>query len=751
MEGDNMNYIINQRFINELFEQKKVTCNCTMYNQLFPYIWPCEAHFKDFLKASDNSLKLEYAKKIYLHIQAIDDIFLPNYLVNNVVSSQFENLVVKEGVHIPQDHVIHSITLYILGIYLFFNYPPFYEKLTNSENYNSTADRIKSFIRKWRAFAFYHDVGYYLEQYVEKDGSSAKTKDIETQYKNIYSPILFNYLVRSLARLIIATKIFKNKHNVFTPEKYSHLSCYVWNDISGKPVNFTTIESFFTEYNSAIFVEGIHSDVEMKHFESMLSKGMSEKYLCIIHNENNLPIAFIERTGSEIKRIYSLIGIKTDISNLIYSNDLSICFPNCRCDFYINDVEKYLDVIVENTFNGTYLDIYKSFFDKLPPRLKLEFDITASSHQITNTFTEINDWIISECQMYSECHPSDLKSYVISNCYKDSIKSCLEKKVGELIGDVTLSSNNFSKHLLLTSKKLKNKSQIKKLISDIEHNANMAIESKSGNSYDIIDFLENTRKVYEESFYSSKQKRGSFENYLKSMDFVKIAGNRIILNPFSHSLLHEKTFEMKLYDSIEKCANVLNVGLANLSNYKTDYTSCDHGIVSAALLFQAVSFCNYIITRSQKQSIINFAFYGISDLGKFSDGILINDFSKVIFSVLIHNIYTREARPYGIDYKHNFSKDPFSYFCAFCDTLQKWGRPKQLNQAYVCLPKNSFLSAFFDIIINDNIINIQCAYDDIVELKSTIAFSEKYLPGISQIVSVNENDFKTFGVQNEHI
>ena len=115
-------------------------------------------------------------------------------------------------------------------------------------------------------------------------------------------------------------------------------------------------------------------------------------------------------------------------------------------------------------------------------------------------------------------------------------------------------------------------------------------------------------------------------------------------------------------------------------------------------------------------------------------------YSKVLFSILIHNVYTKKSKEYGIDYKHNIDVDAFSYFCALMDSLQKWGRPKQLDWAVVDLPKNHLLGNDYDIKFTEHNIIINCSTSVAGDMRNDVNALEQYLPGASHIIKLEEKE-----------
>lgn len=78
----------------------------------------------------------------------------------------------------------------------------------------------------------------------------------------------------------------------------------------------------------------------------------------------------------------------------------------------------------------------------------------------------------------------------------------------------------------------------------------------------------------------------------------------------------------------------------------------------------------------------------------------------------------------------------FSYFCTFCDVLQKWKRPKQLDFSKTNLPEHHYMNDDFDLVVTSNNIMIVCNNFDVDTIKKDIQNAETFLSGISNIIQI---------------
>ena len=156
-------------------------------------------------------------------------------------------------------------------------------------------------------------------------------------------------------------------------------------------------------------------------------------------------------------------------------------------------------------------------------------------------------------------------------------------------------------------------------------------------------------------------------------------------------------------------------------------------------MFQAVVFSHYFAEYCEKHSDLKLAWYGLSGYASLRSGACIADYAEVIFSILLHNVYTYESSPtYGIDYRYSIDEDAFSYFCAFCDAFQKWHRPKQIDYAKTGLPQKHFLGDELDLLVTEDRICLKCNLQDAAHIRNSLRDENTYLPGIVHFVQVVE-------------
>lgn len=737
---------LNDRFLSELFDMKQVRCHQDLYQKLFHQIWPCEWYFREFLSCSVTDLKIDYAKKIYAYLRSFEDVVLPEFTISNVISLQLHRLVTSNKAYTPQDHVIHSINLYITGVYLFFNFPLFHKRLLSQDSLGKTLSaKVKSFIRKWKIFSLYHDVGYYFESNVDCEGNvPAEAFPTLGEYRKTYTHLIFEYVTRSVARTILSAAIIQRSNRTFSCRSLNFNPSRPWRSKGKVLSKDEEIASVLASYEAATIVKDVQSDRTFSHFVMVMDK---QKILIIIYDKDEYPIGYVERSGNTIDNVFVLKDSIIDRTEVNYAESCESLFDQipCECTFRycINNAME----AVYSHLPVDYTSLAKQYYKQLPEKLRLQITFASTDEQINQCFFDIYSWLIEKVEGFL-CSDQPIPEYKIyrqsmRKYYEEAINNCLSSHIGNLIREFSdIETGTINDVLKAICESLADKKVFPELVNAIHENAGRSYSIEEGVSHDMLTYYAQTYHQVLRDFSILGIREGAIQesslpDYLEMLQIMRVdKDNKIEIEIFGHS---NEVFETELFNQIKKLTENLHIDFDKLTAYATNYTSSDHGLISAGLMFQAVVFSHYFAEYCEKHNDLKMAWYGLSGYAGLRYGEDIADYAEVIFSILLHNVYTYDSRPtYGIDYRHSIDEDPFSYFCAFCDTFQKWHRPKQIDYAKTGLPQNHFLGDKFDLIVTEDRICLKCNLQDAAQIRSSLHDENTYLPGILHFVQVIE-------------
>lgn len=719
-----MDLIIQEHMYYTLFEKKSVSCRKDLYLRFYPVLWPCEDAFRDFLKKPDASLRLSATKTIYSCIGQEENVFLPRFTWENLIQLQQKRLVDKPGGYIPQDHVVHSTNLYILGVYAFFNVPILQRKILHAHGNNCTeAERILQFIEKWKLFSFYHDLGYVFESLMSSD-EDIDTFQFFSEYTKLREHILSECVSRSVSRLIVAATLVQRNGDKFHLDK-NVLTGASWIDEMGESWSSEDLYKMLEEFQDFHMLEDIQS---MEGFRQLLPFLQHVRYLAVVENPKNGILVFLRHgTDKSTQLVYNYnVGLTKDTLHAI-KNSLPLHFEELSVHYYLCE-EDFRDNLLGHGSAYQAFEREAQYFNRfLPEHFRRQFSLICDDSSITQIFCDIGNWHHVNWS-WKEKTESDLESEfeqdqkVMSNCFSAALQESVHRATKVALKDVKLTTENLKETIESLGERIKAID-----IPEIQRTATQNYK-KRGVPSEIFN--------YSNRLYSNLARELGNR---KTESYIQIENQIASVSPF----LYEDNNELAkaLYKRVEELASALGLKLSALKKYRPDFSSCDHGVISADMLFQTLAVFHDMEKAVKNNFPIMYAWDTPEHLQSMMETDYIQLYADVVFSILLHNVYTRNAKPkYGLQYQQDIDKNPFSYFCTLMDNLQKWSRPKQIDHSAMDLPEDHYLGNDFDINVSRGRLRIICHSSRAGVMRAQLEQAEDYLPGILTLVCITEEE-----------
>ncbi len=676
---------LNKKILDRLFINKDVALEREKYVELYDRIWFAEGAFVPFLKTSNPDLKLSYAKKIFRQLLMLEDIVLPLSLVKSVIETQY--VLVKETTkYVPQDHIVHSVNMYILGVYLFFNHELFHKKLKYTKS-----EKIFLFIRKWRLFAFYHDVGYYMEAHVNGDGIFSGERTNLNHYKYVHDDLINEYSWKRLAKTLAQIYIIKYTKTHFN---------LIINDS----------DNWFSS----------NTEIETKELNCIIGKFKSYK----IFQLNDYGFVRILSIASDQEILFIIKDSESRLVGLMLMENNKIKAKFCKKigEFdLINTLSQIKDLQKKN------YEVYYSFNDKLAKKhlgyfewivndeCELNYDLE-NKIPFLNTMEDIYEF---ENELYNFIIAAEEKSDT-AELDADTMKTLLMEHLDK---EIKIESTIKSKDI-----KMKYTEIIKQLQASVNVDAKKiadcatGIINKQGINYNIHDLEEYFKKTTNRILGHKK----------RAISILKCekGNHKIELSLFAAEDTHTK----RLVDYLSEKAKQLNIKFDDLCKYSPSHSTCDHGLVAAGLVSQSFVLIMHILENSSNDNTFDPCWTLFDNELSIKNEEVQKNYMDAIFSIMLHNIYAGKEEN-QIAYKQNIDKDSFSYFAAFCDWLQKWDRPQQVDQAHANLP-TFFIAENFDFEIRNNKILLTTDDENRKRLQNQYAAAQSYMEGFENIVKM---------------
>lgn len=726
---------INDRILKELFVEKKVRLGQKQYLMYYNRIWPCEESFVRFLKFKSTQDQIEQAKTIVARMNFSANFSVPQSFFENLIGVEErgdDSTSAKNKGYVGQDHVVHSVNLYIIGIYFFFNLPLFYNRLLEffraKRPYRSTFEtpienQTKAFLTAWRQFALCHDIGYVFE----RADIPALDKKMWNAYNNMDYEILYDLLLKAIARILFAGMIFKRSKCTFDldNQEIALINSQTWKDLTGTAV---TSKELIIEYVQGHFKSYFRlANINSYRGLQQLLPFINTKKLFTIIRDEQMKIVVIHYWNEQKKEenVYyteDVLFDKVHIENIWRIGCEEFATKGYQCEYYVdpNTIEDLLKEISSQSlaYLPNFIEKYFAHCLTLSPN-----DQSAENTMFEIT-RQIKSWIPFEAFMWHEAF--DVMNATVIDRENKEIKRSLKESVSKVIDESSLAGEKLGDRIENGISTLKSFLECDALKEDIFKAIILVAHEDPGSQItsSLYDFLQ-------EKVSSLKKRMSEKPNFQVVTDANLYIDENVFAGTKNAGLLHLQEF-------IKEKANSFNINYDELVSYH-GLNEYDHGIVSAKLLACAIEINRDICGQSQKEMFLKSAWPIEKDMTE--SFVLHKDtwiHEETIFSILLHNIWVKTPKfQDGIQYVQDISVDPFSYFCAFCDNVQLWDRKQLINMAKAS-PSNRYHAAQpFDIVVEGNIIHIICQTENILQfLESKITGMDKYLRDASYLLKV---------------
>lgn len=753
MNSNIRNTLLDKLFLHPNAIQNK---NFTRFKSL---LFPGEPDFINFLKLDDQQEIIELAKTILIKLLYQHHFAPPSRLMFNLLYSQEQEInTVKKGDYIPQDHFVHLVNLYLLGIYIFsyhkgirnkilFRLNIFKRKLNLNKDLDIDSYEIFSSI--WAHFVLYHDLGYPLERINPKD----RYKDTEIAkwiepFQRIRKSLEKDLSLKILSKLIVLYLILREEDEIDLNSMYLEHSLdytYYKNDSKcsikfDSPISESIdvskypgkedIINFINNWKNSKFISQLNGFNSLRTILSFFP----DRYISAILEDTitGKPIILLQCKSEGIEFLHfgdeqSLPSIikrhKTKLRNLAFHCS---SFPNNRYvwRYFINEHTNYFNSFVEDLFDSKIdkWNFIKNTFhsDEECNNILLtkdDFAVDIGSvvfHRFSRILgylkrDEEKPQVLRKLKGFLDNYSSTgeliptLVSSAVQTLMKEEVKEKRLNTLDVLLENETpeLSAKKFVEHLEINSEKL-----VKPLTTLIEPllEKNVKLDSAVRDCFGIIrDKLDS-----------------SIDNSAHDIDFDSLSQTKL-----------DENFNLgKIVDGTDAYSKILDQGLnklklENFNSLINNFTPAwideeqeylnkyiDHGFLSGILSITSASYYQLFINLIQGNDssvddktpiIIRLALDTSSEHFKkyFTN---LNGFisSKVSETILLHNLFPKDIDNANMKkYRTKLGIQPFSFLAILADTFQKWDRKKLLSQANS--DTDSFLpgSRYNFVIINE--------------------------------------------------
>lgn len=691
-------------------------------------IFPNRELFVKFLKANSSQEQKQLANKIISRLCFSISFPPPSMLIKNlqVYEEEVTHTTLKKD-FILQDHFVHLVNLYLLGIYLYVNHKNIkslinnkinvYKRKLSSKNKSSlNIDPIILFTKMWTHFVVYHDLGYPLEGFKKYNKTTILGNEFTKPYTDIQKYLIKDLTLKTIAKVIAIETIFIENEGCTLQELYFDF----FDNISVLKNEHHTESTVIYKLNeSKLIVENPKKDIYLEKAQVIFSKGSSFIHIPQLDNSKELLyrvtslinkndiIAIIENSETGVP--LALISGQKDSPIIFLQSKASISKSLLSKNLY--DCTFYEGNLTSNRFTIRY------FINKPDQQYQSLLNEMFIDESVRNSFIEVKNDVkknktyyeyqlkksstIEDIEFFTYYYLQDILGYTITddinylpiaqitNSYANANQN-VAKKIPIIISD--LIRENY-KNYIEENKDFKPNIILKEEfpIDAANQFFDKVIELKSKVCLQLSKELLSNLKTCSDKEVNLKIVMKCIQNLFDSN--TKIDCDEKLDSYFNSTFLANSdglSEISKIEESIFKIweNSLSKMGLLSLNKiikeYKPDFTSVDHGIYSSLVFLKSLNIYKNAFNKEKKD-----VFYKLISLfhegNSYTGSVYLqfeNDFfaENVGVSILLHNLYPSKFKDSTLQlYRNKISVNPFNFLAIFADTFQKWDRDKLIN------------------------------------------------------------------------
>lgn len=761
-----------------------------IFDSLYQRMFPCKDVFVLFLKADMNE-QIECAKYIIQRL-CFESNFPPPYsLMTNLTDFEHgeENLAYNDT-YIPQDHFLHIVYMYLLGIYVYFYMPNMNSVLTNEfirkrrdKSYFATLDAAKDFLSYWKYFCLYHDLAYPVERKLKDKKRESHVEDqikYITPINEMLALIFKEILAECTAKLVVLWQLINDKNNIPFSNMLLALpdTDTLWESGDRQRFEMADIKAKFEHYKK---IDKIYFYEHFKIFSGYLA---NKSYLIVLFDaKNEQPIAIREKSGDEAVYFFlktaNIRISRMEAKKLLDNEDATIPgkyklrffirYDEYECkDFFFKD--ESLQEFGEDRYEAV-VSLLTSDFAKRPmpivtfPKITTGEGLGNYTFQVYCNVMAYLDKMMKTGEDLSKIPSTTLKLDMIKEQYLQLLKENLQKEIedsffeafeldkqidvdalvkkqkGQIlsINDITQTIDNAFCTIFASEVIKKKKEEIAekiagKLLDKLER-------AKAGNGA-LVDLLYACNKCVAQEGEKVELKFGMTPDCITDLyqTYYKDELTKLIIGSLQTDVQRRMDkFAPKIECSLDQWMN----------KYRTRYSAFDHGIVDSLLFLSSIQYYRRTVEKVFQENeafprLLSTLCWNV-DHKKYKFK-LQEDYGHVcqavMNSIFYHNIYPSALEEiYGgmqKDWSYTFQDTPTVYFAMMIDSLQIWGRDKYYSKGALDYWPN-ISSDGVNIFIRDDhiILQLEAYNNNLAKLeKKYISDVEKYLKELSTFVQL---------------
>jgi len=724
--------------------------------------------FVEFLTETDSQRRIERAKDIFLYLAFTVPFSIPNWFLSNLL--EFETKAPRlSGKYVPQDHFVHSIYVYLLGIYFFSYHRGLYSEQINYFSHIRRLPRegkplrrsnmepaATDFIYCWKLFCLCHDVGYPWEREMPASGSKDATTDFRHPFYVTREAIAKDASLRGLSNLLALSLLSRDDR----PDRFEHADARHI-DVKGWQLVRSNEDNAIAP-NSGLSALDVVRVIQTRDDWVALPRVSGEAYArtvsSIFSGERIMAVLESKTEDRPLAVVASVDGTLQVVSrsNTFRNRDALIDYafaygsgPSTGQSwrYYVDNPKRSRNEFLANSVGGRVVEFFDDVLADLSQSIKLNLSMV-------NTETEFNDLAFSVYRTF-------LKSFLYLNDSDQTRDGAprpeLAKKL-ELLQRIKQNVASESIELVMETVRSTMTQAISNAGSEIWKRGSEEIVAAFVGDFGSPNKMQAAvREVVGPFIQSRIQHEGArVEVYSGVRTTVMSAlpqqaifkrGQEIAVNDFDDPVLNRVCDLARQSGLWTRSADTCSEVISHFVGYKPVWVDkLDHGVASALVMLECNRSARTALRsidpedQEAKSRLVQLAL-GTSNLSTVYkvDHDLNDLYPEAIFAALVHNLYPQEMGEEFSSFKVSLNRSPFLFFSMLVDVLQPWDREKYFDLSQRDLPPK-LTADTYDILVRGNLFNVYLGGDDL----SLASLDEKfrkdldtYLEGASGLIRLS--------------
>lgn len=713
----------------------------SFYETLRHRIFPDETSFVSLLSSDNLDEQYEHAARIISRICYESNYPPTRELLSDILSIEHacKTDQIDDTSYIARDHYLHSVYVYMIGIYIFFYNNTFYNFITSHYRYarecssyeNDELCCIKDFISAWKYFSLYHDLGYQVELLTQAKYAKLplKLKKSVFKYSLDSSWQKYHFCIQNtakvFARILLVGKIIEDaqKDTTFRDKIHKRINIEHFVEYLEDEKKYVSVDTHdilnYCTFNDLVHLRKVYSHRAMKTIIAAIG---IENVVLVATDSMNGRLAFIARSNGKATRVfcrddYVLTSEIESAPNILFFDD------------YRDDRITFSYFASSATWSKNNEAILSAMHNSLE-NIEEKFIRISSDTQLVTYEYEIYDLIIKETALMfgsdKRFHKRLFDIAKAPDTQKEKALSRLKMEILNRLSNKYLDViRNSVKHLTLQmiDKNYKEVTPTDKTAS-IEDILSLHVDAITQSIHFLFEddkqVTQNSLKYELSTTYCTQLdiKNQFWSNIINI--YVEIASALIDYHP-EYSYDYLKRNKHIDYTAMNKVLNLKLVKhsktrITTLEDFENEYEyhnglTDDHGIQSAYCFIN--EFDMYMHIANSKSLIENGFAYIMFNMSFPSDEFRMryqtnyeHIISDVAYSIYIHNLYPKYFKDSNLKKFRTDIDAPFTYLALLCDFLQKWNRPHAQHPTTFINRPNTDASDAYDIQIQDGYIYV---------------------------------------------